>query len=207
VQWSLANAIFHADAFGQFAENGVSVATLFTFQECPFGLIRGWNRGEGYGGERWDEKTVRPKAFALQLFSKYFGDILLEKKVEGGLTYTKHEDWWPSSYTGQVPYVSAYAAKRSDTGVLTVALINKHASSPIEMEIVFEEENETQKECIVTILSGPGVTAQNDGSPGNVSLKESLMFVVGKVFSYNLPPHSVVMLELREKESKKGTVK
>ena len=199
LQWSLANALFHADVFGQFAENGVSAATLFTFQEHPFGLIQGWNKGEGWGGKPWDEKTIRPKAFALQMFSKYFGDVLIENEVEGGLTYMKEKDWWQDSYTGEVPYLSVYTSKNSADGSLRIALINKHPKAAIDVHFAIEDALTANRECRAKILTGPSLLSQNDSAPGTVRVFEGQPFLAKDEFVFSVSPGTLAILKLGER--------
>ncbi|HSV43222.1 MAG TPA: hypothetical protein VLJ10_01580, partial [Candidatus Bathyarchaeia archaeon] len=198
LQWSLANALFYADTFGQFAENGVTVATHYRFQECPFGLIRGWDQAEGWGGQRWDGETIRPKAFALQMFSKFFGNLLIEKKVEGGLSYIKEKDWWQDSYAGPVPYVSVYTSKNSSDGTVRIALINKHPDAEVPVDIVIDDGTGADRKCIARILTGPDLLASNDGAPGTVKIQQSEPFIVNSSFPFPVPARSVVMLEVGE---------
>jgi len=197
IMWSLANAIFYADALGQFAQHGITVANQYAFQEVMFGLIRGWDIDAGWGGSRWDGETVRPKALALQLFAKHFGDTLIESSLTGSPSYYKEADWRPDSYIGEVPYVTGYASKFSNDNVLAIALINKHSERNFKINITIKGINANQN-GEVWILNGPSLEAQNDGSPEVVKIKKysfSLTDVQNK-FSYDIPAHSVNLLKI-----------
>ncbi|RKY39641.1 MAG: hypothetical protein DRP76_03170 [Candidatus Omnitrophota bacterium] len=199
VQWSLANAIFYADSLGQFAANGVTVSTQYSFQECMFGLIRGWDPAEGWGGKPWDKKTIRPKAFAIKIFSEYFGDIFIESKVENSPTYYKSQDWWPSSYTGKVPYVTCYASKFKDKNKLGIILINKHSDKDFDLDIVIK--GKISGNADIWILTGPTLMSQNDGSPETVKIKKLPSIKITNRFKYTLPAHSIVAMEIVEKRN------
>lgn len=194
--WSLANAIFYADTLGQFAENGVAVSAQYSLQECMFGLIRGWDPAEGWGGQEWDLETIRPKAYAIQLFSKHFGDILIESTVKNSLYYHKKEDWWPSSYTGTVPYITCYASKFSDKNSLAVIVINKHHDQAADIKISIKEPAAVAANGSIWILTGPAITSQNDGTPYAVKINKIVTDMFGNQFTMNIPAHSVVAMEI-----------
>ena len=194
--WSLANAIFYADSLGQFAENGVTVSAHYNLQECMFGLIRGWDPAEGWGGMKWDTETIRPKAFAIELFSRHFGDILIESKVENSPYYNKAEDWWPSSYNGKVPYITCYASKFSDTKKLGIILINKHSEKDLDVEVLIDESGKNYNLSNIWILKGPDIMAQNDGKPRTVKIEKLVPIGVKDQFTVTLPAHSVAAMEI-----------
>ncbi|MCK5013111.1 MAG: hypothetical protein KAS66_04780 [Candidatus Omnitrophica bacterium] len=196
MMWSLANGIFYADTLGHYARHGILMAHQFCFQEVMFGLIRGWDKEAGWGGSRWDGKTIRPKALALKLFARHFGDILIESKMKGSPNYDKKRDWRADSYTGEVPYVEAYASTFSQERKIAIVLTNKHASQNFKVNISLEGVN-PQDTGYVWILNGPDLEAQNDGSPGTVDIKKYDLSGVKKKFTYDIPAHSVNLLEIR----------
>ncbi|MBN1869508.1 MAG: hypothetical protein JW847_02885 [Candidatus Omnitrophica bacterium] len=193
--WALANGIFHADALGQFALHGITVANQYSLQEIMHGLIRGWDKQAGWGGSRWDGETIRPKALAIKLFARYFQDVLVESELTGSPLYYKKPDWRADSYAGQVPYVTGYASKSSQGDALAIALINKHAEKDFKVNIAINGAI-TENKGEVWILNGPDLKAQNDGSPGVVAIKKYDLSDVKNRFSYNVPPHSVNMLRI-----------
>ncbi|MFC1632011.1 alpha-L-arabinofuranosidase C-terminal domain-containing protein [Candidatus Omnitrophota bacterium] len=195
LQWSLANAIFHADSLGQFAQNGVSVSAQYLFQDINFGLIRGWDKDSGWGGQRWDGETIRPKALAIKLFSKHFGDVVIDSKVENFPYYYKESDWWADSYTGKVPYVSCYASKSTQKNTISLVLINKHAEKEYKVNVAMKSV-EPKQGAQIFVLSGPSLYAQNEGKPGNVRIREYQLPKIDRNFSYNLPAHSVNVFEI-----------
>ncbi len=197
VQWSLANAIFYADTLGQFAQNGISVATHYRFQECPYGLIRGWHPAEGGGGVKWDQKTIRPKAYAIKLFKDHFGDISIKSTVVNSPVYMKERDYWASSYAGEVPYISAYASKFEKENKLGIILINKHATDDIEVVLNFDRIGKGQYTAHQWILSGPNLMSQNDGHPGLVKIRPLNPITVSQSQTYTVPAHSIIAMEIK----------
>lgn len=202
--WSLANAIFYADCLGQFAKNKVQVATHYLLQDINFGLLRGWDRRAGWGGQRWDQETVRPKAFAIKLFSKYFGDILIESTVENAPAYIKEPDSWPDSYTGYVPYVACYASVFSNKDKLAIVLINKHQSKDFKVRLLVQDVKLKPNGKLV-MFSGQDLMAENDANPLNVRWKEYSIENVKNDTRYTIPARSVNLLEF-EIDKGEGTI-
>jgi len=171
VQWSLANALFHMDCFGKFASTGVDASATFDFQSISFGYIRGWDKEAGWGGQRWDGEIVRPKALALKLFSEHFGDTVVASTVTDFPYYYSKDDWWPETYRGRVPYVTAYAGIFEGKGKCSLLLINKHPEKDYNIRALTYNVN-IRNQGKVYILTGPSLTAQNEGNPMNVQIKE-----------------------------------
>jgi alpha-L-arabinofuranosidase len=200
MMWSLANAIFYADTLGQFALLGVPVANNYNYQEVMFGLIRGWDKDAGWGGDRWDGETIRPKALAMQLFAKHFGDVLVESQLKGSPVYYKGRDWRADSYIGEVPYVTAYASKDTVQNRLAIALINKHDSHAFSIRLSIKEAL-LEAQGKAWILNGPNLESQNDGHPRQVDVKQFDVGGIAPEFYVKLPAHSVMMIEIKLKES------
>lgn len=197
-QWSLANGLFFAETFGQFAKEGVALATSYKFQETPFGYIRGHFTEKEEWNVLWDKQTVRPKALAHKMFARYFGDVLVEGHIEHSPEYVKAPDWYDASYAGQVPYLSLYASKNAAGDKLYVMLINRHPDQafPVKIDV---RNFEFDPMVIERVLTGPQITSQNDGSPGLVAIHEQTVETGENPFTYICPPHAVVSLEMTRK--------
>lgn len=194
-QWSLANAIFYADCLGKFAEEGVTVSAHYTFQAIGYGLIRGWDKEAGWGGQRWDGEIIRPKAFAIQLYSQHFGDILVKTQISGSPTYYKERNWWSGDYHGNVPIISCYASKFSDKKRIVLVLINKHENNDYKVKVSLQSI-EPMPHGKLYILTGEQLTSQNDGNPKSVQIKELTIENIKKEFIYKIPAHSVNIMEI-----------
>lgn len=197
VMWSLANAIFYADALGQMALNGISASSIYTLEEVMFGLIRGWDKDAGWGGSPWDRESVRPKAFAIKIFSRYFGDKLIKNNLQGSPSYYKEQDWSSSSFAGNVPYVAAYTSRFTSEDTVAIILINKHASQdfPVTINLKNFVPADTGD---AWILMGPDLLAQNDGKPGTVKLRKFAVKDVKDSFVFISPAHSVSVMQIRK---------
>ncbi len=194
-QWSLANAIFYADCLGKFAQQGVTISAHYTLQAIGYGLIRGWDKEAGWGGQRWDGEIIRPKAFAIQLYAQHFGDILVKSQVTGSPIYYKERNWWSGDYHGNVPFISCYASKFSDKKRVVLVLINKHEKNDYKVKVIMQSM-EPNPQGKLFILTGLELTSQNDGNPKAVQIKELSIENIRKEFIYKIPAHSVNFLEI-----------
>ena len=111
---TLATALFAADALGEMARCGVKAACQYNLQEHACGLIPGWEQDDpkGYPTESWNGRTVRPIAYAIELWSRRMGPTLVESKVSGAGHYAT-KDWHALvNYQGEVPLLAAHATRR-----------------------------------------------------------------------------------------------
>ena len=196
MMWSLANAIFYANSLGEFARNGITVANQFTFQEIMFGFVRGWDIEAGWGGSRWDGKTIRPKGLAFKLLANYFQGHLMSSTLTGSPIYSKEVDWRPDSYSGDVPYVQSFVSKLADDSALTIVLTNQHASDDYTVHISIDGDVRVKPNGETWILNGPNLKSQNDGSPGKVGIKKYTISGISEKFDYVVPAHSVNLLKI-----------
>jgi len=195
VQWSLANALFHLDCYGKFASSGVAASTTFDFQSIGFGYIRGWDKEAGWGGQRWDGEIVRPKALALKMFSGYFGDTVVASTVSDFPYYYAKDDWWPGTYLGRVPYVSAYAGIFEGKNKCSLLLINKHPEKSYKVRAITYNVN-VRSQGKVYLLTGPSLLAQNEGNPMSVQLREFDVHNIEREMDFGLPAHSAMLIQM-----------
>jgi len=195
VQWSLANALFHLDCYGKFASAGIAASTTFDFQSIGFGYIRGWDKDAGWGGQRWDGEIIRPKAFALKLFSEHFGDTVVASTVTDFPYYYAKDDWWPGTYRGKVPYVTAYAGIFDRKNKCSLLLINKHPEKDYAIRALTYNVN-VRPQGKVYLLTGPSLMAQNEGNPLNVQIKEYDVSNIEREMDFKLPAHSAMLIQM-----------
>ena len=131
----------------------------------------------------------------MELFSRHFGDILVENRLEGSPTYYKEQDWRPDSYVGPVPYVSAYASHFSTENKMGIILINKHETDDFRVKISIDNAV-PNPEGQARVLNGMGLSTQNDGEPGAVAVQEFHLQKIGPSFIYKVPAHSVNAIEI-----------
>lgn len=199
IQWSLANALFYAETFAQYIMEGITLSAQHDFQDTPFGLIRGHLTESTADNVHWDGQTIRPKAYAIKMFRKHFGTSLVESKLKNSPVYFKAPDWYDSSYSGEVPFLSCYASKDEEGKKLYIMFINRHPKENLDINVevkgfIFKDRSNIWK------LTGPEITSQNDGYPGQVDIFHEELSFSGPAFTYSCPAHSVVSLELEKAE-------
>ncbi len=208
-QQSLANALFTADCLGQFHLAQVAMACNYNFQEKIFGLIPGWCVAEGWGGNPWNGVTIRPKALAIKLWTKYMAlGGLVETRVADCGTLWQSPSWHEQlNYTGrEIPTLSAYCTRDEGRRRLTLMIINKRPDLPAET-VVALEGFAPRARAKVAMLGGPHYLSHNDdGStfrsvtpapPVRVRIAESAFEAAGPSFHYKFPEHSITVIELQ----------
>jgi alpha-L-arabinofuranosidase len=195
MQWSMANALFYAETYAQFIQQGVTVANSFKLQETPYGFIRGHMTENPPNNVMWDGLTIRPKAFVVKLFRKHFGEVLVNSEIRNVPTYNKASDWYDASYSGKVPFLTCIASKNEGNNKLFIMLINRHPSDTLPVNITVSDFIFAPK-AKAWILTGPEITSQNDGAPGTVKITEEGLELPNQNFIYNCPAHSVVSIEI-----------
>ncbi|HEX8911527.1 MAG TPA: hypothetical protein VF796_04135 [Humisphaera sp.] len=207
---TLANALFAADALGEMARNGVAAAIQYNLQEHACGLIPGWERDDpkGYPSEPWNGRTVRPVAYAMQLWSREMGPTLVRWSVAGVGSYST-KDWHPLvNYQGDVPLMAVHATRGADGKSIQVMVVNREEKAATEAEVAIAGFAPAGKAEVLT-LNGPSALSHNDVAdrqPAYHSFKDAPDPVVkltrgerevpGPTFRHVFPPHSVTVLKL-----------
>jgi len=208
---TLANAIAYADSLGEMILNEVTVANHYAFQEGDsyhnyhgFGLIPGWdtdcNWNPDWGNvldKSWDGQRIKPKAFAMKLFSKKFGEVLLGSALTGTTSFTKSNGSSDFEYQGSVPYISAYSSINKDGDLLSIILSSKKSSGNTQVNITLSNFAVGNTNAAIATLSGPSLTSINNTTPGTVSLTESTITNASESFTFSLPPRSVVSIQIQ----------
>jgi hypothetical protein len=207
---NLATAVLAADTLGEMARHSVSAAIQYNLQEHHCGLIPGFEQDTktSWGTEAWNGKTVRPIAYALQLWSREMGSVLIESSVQSPGSY-QTRDWHTLvNYQGTVPLLAAHATRNAARTALQLMIINRDDQNPHTVEIRLEEFT-PQPEIRVLLLSGPSALSHNDvvdrkpiyhsfPNPPDpvVTLKRSRWNGAASEFRYTVPPHSVTVLQM-----------
>ena len=210
---TLGSALYVADVLRVFIQNDrVDTATFFKLNEPSFlGLI----------GVRSGAWAPNASYYAFQLYTEHFGTTLLSSRVEGPTYDSVQAGIVPAMK--RVPLLESVASLSADGSRLYVILINKSANQPAEIALGIGGFDAVSGDA--QLLTGaspdsntgtelprvPGIqwarqvnvdssARQFDhGAPSEVTFTSVPLPRVGKAFSYRLPPHSVVSLELRLK--------
>ena len=205
---TLATAVFAADALGEMARAGVKAAILYNLQEHACGLIPGWEQDDPttWKTEPWNGRTIRPVAYALQLWAKSMGPMLVECAAANTGSY-QTKDWHTRvNYQGEVPLLSAHATRSADKKGLQLLVVNRDELHETEAEITLQNFN-PKPEIGVLTLNGPSALSHNDVTNREpqyhsfanapepiVKLTRFTSTFAQTQFRYSFPAHSVTVL-------------
>jgi len=210
----LATAVYGADALGEFARQGITLACQYNFHEHACGLIPAGT------DVPWNGKTVRPLAYAIKLWSRYMGPEMVDSSVAGVDSYTNNDWHTYVNYQGEVPYLATHATRSEDGKTLHLMVISRHPSQDYTTTINLR--GFTPKPAVtVRTLTGPDFLAHNDyykegdwrswrttedNPPQTCTSTESQATLVftpsadGVGTMYKVPAHSVVQLVFERAE-------
>ena len=147
----------------------------------------------------WDtrERYRRPDYYALQMWTRHFGDTLLQTTVrcETFDIPATHGNVGPLE---DIPYLAVHASMSNDSQ-LYLLVINRSLTKDVEAIISISGFMPRTTGKVYT-LDGPDIHATNeDDNHDAISIRESAISNVAKEFVFTLAAHSVTVLEL-EKE-------
>lgn len=201
-----------------------TASTLKVFIESPktdvanaFKLVD--NAFMGWIGLRNGRYIPKAPYFAMQMYTKHFGEKLISSEVDVP-TY----DCSPAGLVDRVrnvPYLDVVSSLSRDGDRLYVLAINKHMDRPIEASIGLRGFDPAGSAKAWT-LSGSGIDSHtgtqlpqipgldwadqakaqtnprfDKGSPDDVAIRSQEVDGVSTRFEYTFPPHSVTSLEIR----------
>jgi alpha-N-arabinofuranosidase len=207
---TLASALYVASTLKIFLESPrTEIANFFQLADS---LFMGWI------GPRDGAYIPKAPYFALQMYTKYFGNMLVRSSTTSP-TYDSTPVGWVDPVS-KVPYLDVVAS-RSDNGTLYVMAINKHFDRPINAKITIRglrlASNGTAWTLTGTnidantgteLFQAPRMSWQRQagaepnphfhlGKPSEVGITSAPVSNVATTFEYTFPPHSVTSLELQ----------
>jgi hypothetical protein len=210
---TLATALFAADALGEMAKQGLKAAIQYNLQEHACGLIPGWEQEspQYWPTEHWNGRTIRPIAHAIRLWSREMGPVMVKSAVEGAGTYAT-KDWHPLvNFHGDVPFVSAHAARSEDGRGLQLMVINRQEKGEVNINVTLEGFVPDPKVEVLSI-NGPSLLSNNDVTDRQpayhsfanapdpvVKLERGSWTGAATKFAYPFKAHSVTVLKMQER--------
>ncbi len=212
---SLANALAWGDQFGYALKLGIKPTGGYAFAgEGSYGLLLGWQLGE----QRGRPVIYAPKAWAMALWQKYFGDSMVAATVKNSLTYIPESgrDGWANvngyKYRAKaVPYVTAYAGKsitKKQKTKASIILINKHPKDDFELKISLKNigfQAAQADQYVLTTKDEKGLLAwqnrynvKGGGAAQQVPPPTKSQIKISENFDFLLPRHSMVLLSFEE---------
>jgi alpha-N-arabinofuranosidase len=207
---TLGSALFTASTLNVFIESEkVTVANAFKLNEISF---MGWiSQRNG----RW---TPNGPYFALQMYTRHFGDVLVDSTVDCP-TFTSKALGVVEKVRG-VPYLDVISGLSDDGETLYVLGVNKHFDAPIEATINIHDRK-PRGDATVWTLTGSGIDANtgtqlpkvpglkwgtqmtdtanprfDKGNPQDVAIRSRTLTGVGSSFEFVFPKHSVCSVEI-----------
>ena len=203
---TLGSALYVAGAMQSFLRSAhVGMTNFFKLTEDSFlGFI-------GQGGE------PKPSYYAFQMFTKHFGDLLVDAKAEGPGFSSR--DIGNVAAVHDAPMLNVVAALSKDRDRLYLLAVNSSIHDAIRASIRLSGFRPVEK-AKALILTGTSLDANNgpdlpsvpglkwakqasispgsfdSGHPGTVRPKESALENAGEQFSFSFPAMSVVSIEL-----------
>ena len=210
---TLGSALYVADVLRVFIQSDrVEVANFFKLNEPSFlGLI----------AARQGQWAPNASYYAFQLYTEHFGSTVVASRTEAPTYDSVKAGIVPAMK--KVPLLESVASVSADGSRVFVMLINKSVDQPADVALNIGGSDVASG--IAHLLTGaspdsntgtelpkvPGIkwarqvnvdekTRSFDrGAPSEVTYASSPLPRVGKAFTYRVPPHSVVSLELQLK--------
>lgn len=171
-----------ADLLGQAARQDVKLMQFHKLDNET-----GWQ-----WGAFTEDYRPKPAALAISMYTKHFGDKMLETKVKNVPTfYTLEKINVPA--ISDVPYMSAYASRSQDNKKLYLMVVNKHAAADMRTNIDINHADINSSAKAYT-MNGPSIHSDNKYSD-NIKISETVIDNANENFIYNFPAHSVTAIE------------
>lgn len=169
--------------------------------------------------------TPKPSYFALEMFTRHFGDDLIESSTQSP-TYDFPKAVGAVDPIRNVPYLTTVASQSADKRKLYVLAVNRHFSNPMRTRIKIAGFRPAAKATVWT-LNAPSLDANNgvdlpkvrgitwpkpakapensmfdEGHPGAVTTQRTEADGVSASWEVVIPAHSVVSFELTKAEGR-----
>ncbi len=137
----------------------------------------------------------RPNYYSLKMFTRYFGDLIVESNVVDSSTFdtlgvaNRYFNWPAETY---IPSLTAIATTRGNK--LYLMVINRELNNDLE-ESIRLIDFQPKKTAKVYTLSGPSINATNEKISNAVTIKETAINDASSLFKYNFSKHSITVIE------------
>jgi alpha-L-arabinofuranosidase len=143
------------------------------------------------------ERYRRPDYYALQMWTRHFGDTLLQTTVRCG-TFDIPRTYGNVGPLADIPYLAVHASISGETR-LYLLVVNRNLTEDVRAKISINEFAPQATGRVYT-LNGPDIRATNeDGNHDTIKIKESTISALAREFAYTFPAHSVTVLELEKR--------
>jgi alpha-L-arabinofuranosidase len=191
LKWALSNAEY----LNVFFRNNVGVSSFWDLTSASLlvGLIEGVP-------QRFPDPRLRPTAYVFQLYRDLLTGSRLDVSSDGSPFYLRGIDGLRLGVVGdlvnlRIPYLSAIAGISPAGDVLSLIVLNRHPSLPLQADLALDGFSPSGK-GIVSVINAPSIATNNERdtcpSPGNcVATAVSGLSGASSDFSYVFPAHSI----------------
>lgn len=198
LQWSMAGALFHAVALGEYLEGGVAAAMFHEVQGYRFGMIPGLGNRPARTCVPIDARVRRPKWLAHALWMEHVGARRVALAVRGSPTFRVAGPTNWDGFAGEAPVVRAYASLAADGASLRVIAVNRDPTSAVPVTWALAGFAPGGR-ARAWELAGASATATSENvgaAPDAVRVTAREVPVAGATFALALAAHSVTALEI-----------
>ena len=136
-----------------------------------------------------DGMFLQTTYFPMKLYTHECGSLYLSSAVQSPTFSSKN-------YT-DVPYLDVSSTADDARTTLSLAVVNRHKSDPINTTITIENA-QVNTRAEVSEINGASVDAENSfAQPNNVRIDNKGPVTVGGKFTYTFPAHSITVLKLK----------
>jgi len=142
---------------------------------------------------------LNPQYLAFKMYTNHSGPTLLKTSVKcDTFAAPDYEEGRPQAKS-KIPYLDVSATTDKDGKILYLAVINLHADKNVKTKVSFDKWNfEPQVETFE--LYNDDYMAENTfDNPEKITIKENILNGTGNPFDYSFKPHSITIMELRQK--------
>ncbi len=150
------------------------------------------NETAWHWGAFTEDYRAKPSALAISMYTKHFGDKMLDAKVKNTPTFYVPEKINVPAISN-IPYLSVHVSRSKDDKKLYLMVINKHAAADMQTTINIANANISAQAKAYT-LNGPSIHSDNNYAD-NVAISEKTINNANSKFIYNFPAHSVTAIE------------
>ena len=126
--------------------------------------------------------------FPMKLYTHECGSLYLASNVQSPTFSSK-------SYQ-DVPYLDLSATADDTKKVLSLAVVNRHQSSPITASVAIDNAHVDGKAQVFEINGASADSENSFSEPNNVRIAAKDSVGVGATFRYTFPAHSITLLKL-----------
>jgi alpha-N-arabinofuranosidase len=188
IDFALRDGIYTAGVLNAFRRqfNAITLAN-FSGIANSIGMIRINNCGLFFN----------PQYLVFKMYTSHSGPALLQTDVKCDTFPAPDYEEGRHQAKGQIPYLDVSAT--TDGNTVYLAVINLHADKNIKTKISLDKWNFTPQVKISELYNDDYMAENTFDDPQKITIKDDILNGAGNPFDYNFKPHSVTIMEFRQK--------